>query len=149
MMFDSFDLERAVDELRRDTAARVRLFGGASERDRELLVNVLARVPSDVRIAALEQCLFVSVGEETGAFYLPTAEVRAKWIIVLRSDCTDEDFETAVAHELAHLALRHIGVDVDSDTEKPVALIRQWGFTGMESLPLRGRPTLSAIGRAR
>lgn len=68
-------------------------------------------------------------------------------IVVLADDAamSEEDFETALAHEIAHLELGHPPADLLPDVvgnENAAAeKVREWGFSGFGSLPFNERPS--------
>jgi hypothetical protein len=133
-----------VDDLRREVVSRVD-HHGQSLRAEQILISALCRLPADVREQALEHCYFLSVSRDVGGFYLPVNSLAAKqWLVVLNEDWSEEDLESAVAHEVAHLWLQHPPNDLSTDVERheneAAALVREWGFSGMGALGWTDRP---------
>ena len=62
---------------------------------------------------------------------------------MLNSSWSIDDFQSAVAHEIARLRLGHpeadLGIDVEEHENAAAALAREWGFTGIGSLSFRER----------
>jgi hypothetical protein len=54
-----------------------------------------------------------------------------------------EDFQTAAAHEIAHVMLGHLPADLVRDfarhEDEVAALVRDWGFIGQGSEPFEER----------
>jgi hypothetical protein len=63
---------------------------------------------------------------------------------VLNSSWKLADFQSAAAHEIAHFWLGHEeadpGIDVEATEDAAAALVREWGFTGIGSVPHGQRP---------
>lgn len=103
---------------RSETARRLRHWGGSSVRVEQLLVNALSRLPDDRCEAALDECVFVTIGRDDGGFSIPAAFVSKSWVVVLNEDWEDEDFESAVAHELAHLSPKRRPADLFLESKR-------------------------------
>src|SRR5262249_32100117 len=117
------------------------------------LVDAISRLPEDVRELALERCFFVAIGgDEGGSFFAPetitglldVGSGAPRYLVVLNSGWKLNDFQSAVAHEIAHIWLRDPDADFGDEAERheneAAALAREWGFTGIGSLPFRERP---------
>jgi hypothetical protein len=102
-----------------------------------------------VRDFALDRCYFVSIGGDEGGFfvsmqYLEAGDPPARFLVVLNSAWPIEDYQSAAAHEIAHVWLEHpdadLGTDVADHENEAAAKVREWGFEGMGSLPYEERP---------
>jgi hypothetical protein len=141
----------ADDEIRREVAHRLRSrIGGDDLQIEQKLIEGLCRLPDDVREFALGGCFFVAIGrdDDGGLFVSPMSlkggEDDPKWLVVINSRWPLEDFQSAVAHEIAHLWLKHpefdMGPDVVRHEDEAAAEVRKWGFTGIGSLRFKDRP---------
>jgi hypothetical protein len=137
--------------IRREVAHRRRCRIGADDfQVEQKLIEALCRLPEDARDFALDRCFFITMGgENEGGFYVSPTTLAAgaeepRWLVVLNSSWKGEDFQSAVAHEIAHLWLGHpefdMGPDVVSNENEAAAEVRKWGFTGIGSLRFEDRP---------
>lgn len=137
-----------IEGLTRDVAYRMRSRIDEFQVEQKV-IDVLCRLPADVCEFALEHCYFVAIGDGLGGFYISRATLLAEqpdgsWLVVLNSSWKGHDFFSSVAHEIAHLWLKHpefdMGPDVDSHENAAAARVREWGFTGIGSEPFEDRP---------
>ena len=94
----------------------------------------------DAKRFALDRCTFTSVGHDIVGMTLPgrigvhSAERRSRnvWIIVVLDQELGEEFQTTIAHEIAHAWLGHdrCGELPDDCEEQAAKLAKSWGFTG-------------------
>ncbi len=137
------------DELRREVVhyARTRIDDFQAE---QKLIDALCRLPDNVRIFALEHCFFVAIGGDEGGFFVSPQSLTAggasggRWLVVLNSSWKLDHFQSAVAHEIAHLWLGHpeadLGTDVALHENEAAEQVRAWGFGGIGSLRYEDRP---------
>jgi integrase len=134
------------DELRREVDDRAkRRTGGDDFQVEQKLIAALCRLPEDVREFALEKCFFVTIGrDDDGGFFVSPQFVSGRSLVVLNSAWKVDDFQSAVAHEIAHLWLGHpefdMGPDVVRHEDEAAAKVREWGFGGIGSLRFGERP---------
>jgi len=118
------------------------------------IVETLARLPDDVRVFALDQCCFLSVGGANHGMVLPGRIGRQEadytdvgpgesldgdpWLVLLSESLPPRDAHGIVAHEIAHAWLGHdrLSLDVSPECEIDTAnLTGRWGFTGLGANP--------------
>jgi hypothetical protein len=103
--------------------------GGAATH--KALVGTLMRVPDNVRMYAVEKCVFVSTGATNGQCLEMTDVARksAEYLIVLYDHAVG--LEDVIAEEIAHAFLRHPDDPSKSTAAKDQdakELARAWGF---------------------
>ena len=100
---------------------------------RRAYAHVLVRLPPKIRFFALERITILTIGRSAQGICWPASifnRRRKKWLIVMDDDF-DGDFESAIAHEIAHAYLGHnrlmlIGNTCEADAD---ALAVEWGFS--------------------
>jgi hypothetical protein len=102
-------------------------------------------LPDEPREFALKRCFFVAIGgDDHGGFFVSPESLAAgadepRSLVVLNSSWKLVDFQSAVAHEIAHLWLGHPDADFGPDVEKheneAAEQVRTWGFSGIGSVP--------------
>lgn len=93
---------------------------------------------------ALERCYFVAIGGNHGGFFVSPEYIAGRTLIVLNSCWKIDAFQSAVAHEIAHLWRGHPGADLGPDVERhedeAAELVQEWGFSGIGGAPYGERP---------
>jgi hypothetical protein len=141
-------------EIRSEVIHRLKSrIGGDDSQVEGNLIEALRRLPEDVRNFALDECFFVAVGRpDDGGFFVSPESLRAgaeepRRLVVLNSSWQGEDFQSAVAHEVAHLWLEHPefgGPYYEHNEDAAAALVRKWGFTGTGSVRFGDRKATGA-----
>ncbi len=98
------------------------------------IARALAKVPKTVLEFVLEKCIFLST-EQIGIVWPGRIAKKCSWIIILNfCDLEEDDWESVIAHEVAHAFLGHdrMGLDDQLDLERQAcSLVKEWGFTGL------------------
>jgi hypothetical protein len=73
-----------------------------------------------------------------------SSNVAGRTLIVLNVSWPVDVFQSAAAHEIAHVWLGHpqtdFGNEAETHEDEAAAQGRNWGFTGLGSLPYEERP---------
>ncbi len=85
--------------------------------DQGRVVQSLARMPSDARVRAIAECVFIGIGDDFGGLCLPSncSATRDETIVV--DGGAPAGLETVIAHEVAHALLGHNIADQESSHE--------------------------------
>jgi hypothetical protein len=102
----------ASDEVRREVVHSIRQRLDDIQVEQKL-IEALCRQPDNVREWALKRCFFAAiVGDDQGGFFVTAPYLEGRTLVVLNGIWGVDDFQSAVAHEIAHLWLGHPEADL-------------------------------------
>jgi len=103
------------------------------------IVKTISKLPDKVKEFIYDNCQFTAISSDSGqTICMTTKQNRMRpWLIIL-SEENKEDYESVIAHEIAHAWLRHKGAPGEilpiekckSNELEACFFARQWGFVG-------------------
>lgn len=107
---------------------------------RSCIVRAMQKIPNEVREFVYDKCAFAAVGVGGGqTIHLPsqTKEPSRPWLFLLCDSKLDAEYQSVIAHEIAHGWLKHkarLGLtsleEAIKEETAACSLAKQWGFIG-------------------
>lgn len=103
------------------------------------IYQTIHKLPDEVKEFVYENCEFASISVFGGKTIYAKAKYLRKrpWLIILSHEKINDEYQSVVAHEIAHAWLGHkheergMELEIVAQRERDVCLlVKQWGFNG-------------------